>query len=756
MQSIDWSAVLRHSIGRLAIGAGLRAATAVTAPLVLALALDVRSLSWTSFGAFLVALGDPGGSDRARLRGTVALGVAGMVAVAVAALTGGYPVAAGAAMFACAVTGALALRRGRAAGLLGTLATEAFIVSLAAPAVDGVGEAIVRALAFGAGGGWAMILLTAVWPLRRTTPASDALSHAYSALAAYAHALADAARQPGAARDWYGLMVGRPGHARARLAAAAALMPDEASSSRPGADRRLAVLAAAAEEAFALQLALADVLDPTTAAAAPTSEALAAALEEVEARLHGLGACVRTQTELAARPRPPLPPHPDGPLTGLMVRLAECLDGAELAAAARPVASAEMMVTGAHDVPRPTAPTFARVLTSASDPWTARIGRWWSDPVSRHALRLGTLTAAIVWGGGMLALERLQWVTLTILFTLQPFASSTWSMTRGRVLGTASGALLLTLIGGGGPLLLCVGVFALAAAGVAVLGVSYAAFCVFLTPLAILLVDPVGAASGGLGTWHLAAVRVVNTCIGGALSIAAMRALWPEPEHTYLRARIADVVLAIRDYLHTALVARRSSAPADVADSLRRVGESVLAAEHRLIAALGHDDGAEVRALSNLLERLQRLTIAINGLTRTQASAGPGDGDSQASATEAGAWRAAVAGWYVLHQAAVAVRGGHAIDRDDEPVIEDVAPPCLHRFPEHIAGVRAAVGHAALAAAPRRAGWERAARVSPYVPAHDQRAMDSPRSAAWPGVARAGRIGAPAAPRGASRPVRRE
>jgi uncharacterized membrane protein YccC len=186
-------------------------------------------------------------------------------------------------------------------------------------------------------------------------------------------------------------------------------------------------------------------------------------------------------------------------------------------------------------------------------PRRSRFRRWWGESaagfhrvlatlranlsldsaVTRHALRLAataTVGLAIGLGGHLI---KGYWITLTIAVVLRPFAAATLDRALLRVAGTVLGAVLTAVLVSQvtGRLPLIVAMFVLAVLAFSLMPLNYGLGVVFLTPLIITLIslsDP--------GGWTLAAHRIVNTLIGGALALIGGYLLWP----TTNRLRIAD------------------------------------------------------------------------------------------------------------------------------------------------------------------------------------------------------------------------
>jgi uncharacterized membrane protein YccC len=211
------------------------------------------------------------------------------------------------------------------------------------------------------------------------------------------------------------------------------------------------------------------------------------------------------------------------------------------------------------------------------------------SPVLRHALRLCVVAGLAVAIGVGFHLRNPQWITVTAIAILQPWAGTTFRRGLQRVAGTMAGAglaaVLAALVRHPGGLVALIFVFAVAA--VSLLPMNYAAFSMFLTPTFVLLAEVQG------GDWHVAGARLIDTIIGSALAIAGTRLLWPSPERRRFPIQAASALLATRTYLER--VCRDEASPrirqarlgvgvavADAETSAERVVEE----EHRGVAEL--------------------------------------------------------------------------------------------------------------------------------------------------------------------------
>src|SRR5690242_5534708 len=78
--------------GRPALRMGLRAALAVTAPMVIASQVGALAATWATLGGFGVVLVDKGGAYRTRARAMISAALGGAIAVLVGSLAATSPI----------------------------------------------------------------------------------------------------------------------------------------------------------------------------------------------------------------------------------------------------------------------------------------------------------------------------------------------------------------------------------------------------------------------------------------------------------------------------------------------------------------------------------------------------------------------------------------------------------------------------------------------------------------------------------------
>jgi uncharacterized membrane protein YccC len=618
---------------RPAYAAGLRAAIATVAPLLVAQLLAIPGGTWLSLAGFTGTLANKGGPYRTRAASMGALTLAGTLSVALGTLSAGRMPLAVLLTFLVAVGCSLARVWGSAGASVGISVLNLFVIALAFPPQNDR-EALTRAGLVLLGGLWAMLVSLVLWPLSPYRPVRLAVAACYRALALYA---ADVARwaSEGAMRNPpdlppVGVAVRQSlEDARAALAATRRGVPGE---SGPG--ERLIVLREIVDQLFGNLVALAEVIetvpretrDPAAQAAVRESlNAVAAALRALAGRIEADrdaepaaigwdGSSLRgaVAANLA---------DADASTRNLYIHAAQLFD--RLAQYTR-VASDTLgdvhppsTVEGMVDVGDPDSGTspFAAVRAVLAP----------HSVILRYALRLGLVTAAAVWLTWALDLKRGYWVTITIVIILQPYTGATTLKAMQRVLGTVVGGALTALLGAlfHDPWAILGLAFVFSGTCVALLPLNYAAFSVFLTPTFVLLAETTA------GDWHLAGLRIVNTLIGGGLSLLGARLLWPTPEWDRLPSYMAASLRANRDYLRAVIerfADRSPRAGRELREARRQSGLAVANADESFQRLLGEHRGphAELAPVMTFLTYARRLTASTAALAVSRHSADPG------------------------------------------------------------------------------------------------------------------------------------
>lgn len=236
--------------------------------------------------------------------------------------------------------------------------------------------------------------------------------------------------------------------------------------------------------------------------------------------------------------------------------------------------------------------------------------------VLRHSLRLGIVTAIAIWITRAFSLDHGYWATLTVLVTLQPHLNDTTLKGVQRVGGTVLGGLLAALLVGliHSPVALIVIVFILVVVSVSLIPLNYGAFSLFSTTTFILLAEI------GIHDPHIVTSRILNTFIGGALSLIAIRLFWPSWERTRFPDYMAVALRANRRYLKRvtdAVLLSDESAKSKLMSVRRQVGLAELNVEASFQRVLSEPKSktAELESSMTALLYTRRVSAAITTLS---------------------------------------------------------------------------------------------------------------------------------------------
>ncbi len=568
---------------------GLRAATALSTPLLLADVTGLPHLGWTALGGMEAIVSDAGGPYRSRLARLSLLSLGGALAVFVGTLVGddlrlALPVTL---LFCFAWTYLSVL--GQPFSSAGLLVQVIYICGLGDPEPS-LREASLRVAFLLAGGCWATILSLLLWPLDPYRPARSAVSSCYESLAAFLETIQKMQREsqltPLTADDWHRAGILHKGQIRRQLEkawdAVANVRAESRSETTEG--RHLIVLLESADFILERSVALAEhaeaaalphVADSPESAHCHDAGLDYASLSQLQDASLWLSALLqrrsvrrvaitnadvlRLRAELAKLPASLsncLAQHnPDASFLAQQVaEIASNLDTAiETAAALRlgappppPLLRRSSRFNLATAIPGPGSPGGAsgnapsdstRPATGLQSAAEKLAANWRSSSLLfRHAARV-----ALVCGFDVCLIEERHvghgyWLMMTSLVVLQPHVSGTLRRGLQRIGGTVGGGILAALLAITLHSQLVTGIvlFPLALLSLAFLPVSYSAFAFFLTPTFVL------AFLRHSGDWQLAFLRIGNTIAGAAIAIAAMTVLFP----SYERERIARYLLA--------------------------------------------------------------------------------------------------------------------------------------------------------------------------------------------------------------------
>ena len=638
----------------------VRGTLGLIAPLLIGQALAWPSLNVAALAAFLLAFGDLT-EDRGWLRRLAAGTACGALAVASGVLAGSHPVTAVLAMLAWGVLLGVAGVYGDAAAAMALPVAWAFLEIGLSAGDHGLADAARLGGLFLVGGAWAIALAAATRIVRRDRPLVERTARCFTLLADYLeHALA-AGRGPvmRAPSTAAGYAPSAETGMRSAIADARRLSI-EARSRQTAASRsvqRLVLLIELAERAFFIGALLGETrarrptsdpapiptpsqADAVSIGVAESSElrallpsaarevaravegrihpagaaGIAASLERLGASLSPGGAAISrapgasVEEGLAARDDDAVPAH--GLLVDALLHALHIATGDEMPALA---ASGSIL----DPVRRPG--RIQRLLA----PLRACADR--RSVVARHALRYGVVTAAAVAVDKALGAAFGYWIPLTVTVVLKPYAGST--LTRagqrlgGTIAGVAVGVLAVHLLRG--PLTRSVASSAAFFAAIAVLPLNYSLAVFFLSAGVV----PFDTFLGAGAEWRVGMLRVVDTCVGGALALAGGYLLWPSFERRSLPVMLEAALASTAAYADGVLasLAGDPPPPAALRASHERAGldnTNLQASFQRVVAEPGADPERLQAALVAVVT-LQRLLQSLNALRETAPAIEP-------------------------------------------------------------------------------------------------------------------------------------
>ena len=171
----------------------------------------------------------------------------------------------------------------------------------------------------------------------------------------------------------------------------------------------------------------------------------------------------------------------------------------------------------------------------------------WKSPALRHALRTA-VTAAFPLAYTMFWFSPYDhWLTITVVATMQPYFSLTYTRAVERIVGTALGGLIAAVVGLActTPIAIAAAMFVLSISAFAIRAVSFGLFMMALTPLIVLLVETGAPATD---EWMIAFTRAAFTAIGGVVAVAANFLLWPSREPDLVAPEVKSAIGAHAAY----------------------------------------------------------------------------------------------------------------------------------------------------------------------------------------------------------------
>jgi uncharacterized membrane protein YccC len=531
-----WRLVVTLDRSQLQLVRGVRNAVGVVALLIVGILTDnIKAGVLMAGGALLVGFIDLGASYASRARvmliATVLVGVSTLVGT----LAGGIDWLTVVLMAVWGFAAGLSVCLGMAPAFLGVNAALGLLLSAYFP--GGLSEGLERAGLTVLGGLVQTALALAIWPLRPFRPERIAVASAYRAVAVFVNAMA-----AGASTDT------ELPKLQAALAKARALLDDSEgrSVSSTPAGEAFRTLMLEADRAYPEVIALVHIHPQLPApAGAALGDALAAtseALRAIAGELTGGPACDELVEQLRDRMRSAtrtIESTGDGHRAGARLEALRAQLRAAVDAATGWTRGRETGSRLRRAIPR------RRALGAHNALSVVHANLSLQSTAFRHGVRLGATLAVATALYRLLDLPRGYWVPLTVAFVLKPDFGGTFSRGLQRYAGTIIGSVVASAITamldpGHWTLVVLVGIFA---AGIYTF--IFANYLLFTTSVTALIVFFV--AFDGVSEWTAVTDRLLDTIIGGALTLAAYW-LWPTWEGERVSGRLADLIDAHRRY----------------------------------------------------------------------------------------------------------------------------------------------------------------------------------------------------------------
>jgi uncharacterized membrane protein YccC len=498
-------ASVQMAAARPAISLGLRAATATVPTLVFGELTGRPELLWMSLGGWLCTLCDPGGPYPLRATAMAGYLLFGALAtIAGTAAQGAWSSVI--VLFVVAVLASLVRALGDAASTVGALVLITLCIAIGSPAH---GDAFHRGLLVAAGSLVASALALGLWPVHPYGPARNAVANCYRELALLVESLARLPTGSAAEREAAAAQLARTGPPRVRAdlemarAALAAVRRGRAADTHRG--EQLLVLFESADLTLGSLTAAIDALAASPAIDASFLLPLADTFRGIAQATVGRGEAPR-----AHRLDEPAGHAGHAEIHALIEPL--------VITATFAAETADALRTGKEAPATPHGP-----LPDAPARLPLRDQLALDSPLVRHAARMAFAVATAGAFGQFLHLSRSHWMTVTVVIVLQPDLGSTVRRALDRVAGTVLGAITAALVAPlvHRPFIFGALLFPLSALAVALRPINYALFSAFVTLVFLLISEAFS------GDWHLAAVRIGNTLLGGAIALLFAFLFWP-------------------------------------------------------------------------------------------------------------------------------------------------------------------------------------------------------------------------------------
>jgi uncharacterized membrane protein YccC len=575
---------------------GLRAATAISSPLLLGDVLQQPQLGWAALGAFEAIVADKGGPYRSRIASLALLTLGGASGCLLGSLVAGHLAYAILATVVWCFAWTYLIVLGEPFASCSVLIQVIYVCGLGAP-TDDVRIALARSGFLVLGGLWAMLLSLFLWPIDPYRPARFAVSDLYRELASFLGSIHELnLRKQVRPALWHRLARHHQSRIRRQLElarhAVSSVRAESAAETLRG--RSLVVLLESGDMLLARSVALAEYMEMTANEdASPCTMRGKSALLLLEQAESWIAEALRRKLDHIEQ----FCGEYQGRLRRIPLEMAQCMSPEDLPGQFllnqlrdatqlldTSLESATTVRTGRDregaDVAGDTPATKTEALPHPYKPRRIRleqlVANWKTDSLLfRHAARVAVVCGANVYVLRWSHISYGYWMMLTSLIVLQPHVGGTFRRSLQRIGGTVSGGIFAALLAVflHSQLITALVLFPLAFCALAVMPLSYTLFCFFLTPTFVLAFLPY------VGDWQLAGVRILDTIFGALIAMAAMAVLWPALERRRFGFQLQRSLRANQRYLD-ALMAQWSDPQA---------GDAAVAAARRAIG-LAHND----------------------------------------------------------------------------------------------------------------------------------------------------------------------
>lgn len=539
---------------------GVRAALSVAVIVAVNEWLAVPALAEAALGALLTCLADPGGPVRRRIPALFAFLVLGTLA------TSGFGLVREAGVLPATLVGSawifctmFARAWGPAPMQVGNLLAVVAVLALERGTRFGV--AVELGAMFAAGSAWSLALSLVIWRIHPFGPARRAVADVFRRVAVLA---ADISTQlAGDSKpDW-------AAHARAHRryvrdgieAARTEVLAAVRGRGQAPRGNALLIQIEAADQTFGTTLALSDILEEGDGAARAAALRILPALQLFLNTVADAIVRNRPQDE-SARPV----------FERLLAEIAHGLGNPALAGVTAAllerlrVAAMMTMPEGeaVEGTPPSERPSPSKALLA---PLLANMR--WSSAALRHAVRACAVAGpALLFtapGSGGYA----QWLTITLVLTLQPFFALTWQRALERVVGTVLGGVAAAVIAAfvQSPIGTAALLFPLTIAAFTVRRVSLGLFMAAMTPIVVLLSE---LGQPGTSELTIALYRAGYTIAGGTMAVIGSLILWPSWEPARVRTELQGAIRAHAAYADAELAVLMGEGSPDQAEAARR------------------------------------------------------------------------------------------------------------------------------------------------------------------------------------------